>query len=702
MAGAGRAGGRLAGAAARAGRWFAQALDERAGRTSPRVAAAAALAAAAVAGAAWLAPFVASPGTVPPGGDLAWYSWRSALLTAAPPAAVVTADGPLQVFGGGYRVAVPILGALLRETAGMDGTTVSVLLVAGRQVLVALALGAVAYRWRRDPLLFALVVLFAAGFLFIRPFIGYVDNVLALLLAAAALWFAAGQGWPARVGVFLAVLLAFFAHPPVAAIAASVLVGAVALRVLLERGIVGALREQGWIAAAAAGGAGAAWVAWRAGVWGPGRRFADAFHVAPYSSEFFLEAVPGQLWAVGPGRLVPLMAVGVAALVVPWRRFSRAALPKAIVLWLAPLLGLLGFALDLTFPFKRSITATLAPALLAGIGLWALARLVLAVGDRRRAGALAALGVVALAAVVLVPTWRHARVQYRDMRPWAEPELREAMAAASAYLRSQPPGRPTVFVAAGSPRWSEERIWGEVWRADWSLVRAGLPGDRIPDTHLFFGAAEDLLAGRPTVTGNRMLDLVSRAGWESLGPAVAGREPVVLMMRPLNLHLGNPAFLAPPRAVPLGGELALLQGPGLASVDPEGAAAAREAALEAGRSLERPPGLLDRPGRLAGAGIVLALVVVVPGALAAPWFGVRDVPSGLGMVPVVSLCFVLAWGIVVLGVGGRPLTAGVGWVILALAAAIGAALRLASAGRPPDHTASETRSAEQEPANVAT
>src|SRR5687768_3677161 len=54
---------------------------------------------------AWLVPFIGVPSAVPPGPDVAWYTWRTEVLTAFPPGVLVSMDGPLGVFGGGYRVA---------------------------------------------------------------------------------------------------------------------------------------------------------------------------------------------------------------------------------------------------------------------------------------------------------------------------------------------------------------------------------------------------------------------------------------------------------------------------------------------------------------------------------------------------------------------------------------------------------------------
>ncbi|HVM11383.1 MAG TPA: hypothetical protein VM638_02745, partial [Actinomycetota bacterium] len=137
----------------------------------------------------WLGPFILHPERLPPGPDMAWYQWRAELLTAHPPATMVLADGPLHVFGGGYRIVSPVLGALVQQLTGVDEYSVSYALIAGRQVLLGLALGALAYRLRRDAWVFVATVATVTAVLHLRPFVGYVDNVIALTFATGALWF---------------------------------------------------------------------------------------------------------------------------------------------------------------------------------------------------------------------------------------------------------------------------------------------------------------------------------------------------------------------------------------------------------------------------------------------------------------------------------------------------------------------------------
>lgn len=624
---------------------------------------------------AWLVPFVGVSSAAPPGADVAWYTWRAEVLTAFPPGVLVSMDGPLGVFGGGYRVATPLFAGLLGQVAGMDRFTVSIVLVAVRQALVAMALGSAAYRFWPDPLLFAVTTLFAGGLLFARPFLGAVDNMVTLLLVAAALWFVGRRDHAAVAAVFLLVLVAFFSHPPVAALFVMALLAAAGIRAVLERGVRGALREDGPVVAAAVAATAVATVLWWAGLWGPGRSFADAFHLAPIPTELWRRAVPDQLLALGPGLVIPLALIGGAVVLLARRPLAEQALPRVLLGWLLPLLGLAGALVGLRYPFKRAVTGTLAPVLLASVGMWTLPRaLIRGAGLRVSREARIALGAagIVLAIAALAFTWRLGLSQYQDLPPWMTPERRSALAAASAYMEERP--GTAVFIAAASPRMAPNRIWGEIWRGDWSLVRAGLPAHQIPFTHLFLGSVQDFLEGRSTVTGNATLDLVSEASLEEIDRALAGREPVVFLIVDMNLHLGNVRNLEAEQIVVLGSDLVLLTGPGLSPPDDGAVRAARVAGFQASGRLASAPPLFAEPLRLARAALGLALVLVVPGLLAGRWFGVRGLPAALGVVPAISLAMNVASGLILLALLRRPLDPAMAWSTVGLAAAAGGVL----------------------------
>jgi hypothetical protein len=149
----------------------------------------------------------------------------------------------------------------------------------------------------------------------------------------------------------------------------------------------------------------------------------------------------------------------------------------------------------------------------------------------------------------------------------------------------------------------------------------------------------------------------------------------------MNLHLENLTYLDPSRSTFLGSNIALLEGPGAAPLDQAAVGAARTAGLVASRDLASSPNPLGDPLHLARVALGLALLLVLPGALAARWFGVRGLPSALGVIPVLSLAMNVTSGLILLAVLRRPLTPAMGWATVGLATAAGVALLLSSRRR---------------------
>jgi hypothetical protein len=126
--------------------------------------------------------FLRDPSISAPTRDPAWYTWRSNLMMHDAPKLLVGDWGPFAMFGGGYRVAVPLYGSIMQRVAGIDLYTFSAMMMVGVPVLTGLALGAFSYRRHRDPMLFLIVMLATAAMFMTTPYQGYLDNITVLFL----------------------------------------------------------------------------------------------------------------------------------------------------------------------------------------------------------------------------------------------------------------------------------------------------------------------------------------------------------------------------------------------------------------------------------------------------------------------------------------------------------------------------------------
>ena len=159
--------------------------------------------------------FLRDPSISAPTRDPAWYTWRSNLMMHDAPKLLVGDWGPFAMFGGGYRVAVPLYGSIMQRVAGIDLYTFSAMMMVGVPILTGLALGAFSYRKHRDPMLFLIVMLATAAMFMTTPYQGYLDNitVLFLLCFLLAFWEPARTSWGARTAVFLTAWAAAYVHP---------------------------------------------------------------------------------------------------------------------------------------------------------------------------------------------------------------------------------------------------------------------------------------------------------------------------------------------------------------------------------------------------------------------------------------------------------------------------------------------------------
>jgi hypothetical protein len=273
--------------------------------------------------------------------------------------------------------------------------------------------------------------------------------------------------------------------------------------------------------------------------------------------------------------------------------------------------------------------------------------------------------------VVALPIWLSidAGIRYVGKQSeWTRNPTRVAMAAAASYAAAQP-DRPIVFLMR--PPTLPTRGWGIA--NQWTrIILASVRGDQVDRTYFFVGSVDDLLAGRPSRTGPPALDELSRGFLEETAEGVArwGSDPIAFYMRAFNR-------IKPPigTGVPLGDAVWVLEGPGLAPFTPDAVPEARTAAEETDREVSDSPGVFEDRSHLVRVAGGLLLMLLVPGALAARWFGLRGFTERLAFVPGLSLAMVLTSAFVVEAVTRAPLGPAQAWVSEAVAVIAGLAMR---------------------------
>jgi MFS family permease len=106
---------------------------------------------------------------------------------------------------------------------------------------------------------------------------------------------------------------------------------------------------------------------------------------------------------------------------------------------------------------------------------------------------------------------------------------------------------------------------------------------------------------------------------------------------------------------------------------------ARAAAEAAAARFADPAGPFDNLPHQARVLAGLFVLAMLPGLLAAPFFGLKDTPSRIALIPGTSIVMSLLSGIAVLGVWRGPLTEVKAWTVVAIAVGMGAALRFGGA-----------------------
>jgi hypothetical protein len=612
--------------------------------------------------------------------DAAWYQWRAEYLQANEPSGLIELRGTEDSLAGGYRVAEPVLGALMRTVGGLEPATPAVALSVIFRILAAVGIAAFAWQRRRDPLVFYLSLASAPPLFLLQRFFGFLDNFFALALIAGVLLLLEPlrSSWVARISVVTLLYLGGLTHPTTLALFL-LSVGALAgYRLLRERSWRAPLSSEGPIIAAGTVAVVLMVGSWLGGMWGPSAGLGEAAVPPPQPVSYFIQRSLSVLGNLTPAILVPLLMIGIGHLVrdLVGRKEPFAELTLA---WTLPLIGMLGFVLGAAYPYFRFFNATLTPISLTAVGMAVIVRASTRIPSRRARFLPAVVGVAV--GVLLLVWWSRGLSMWNSAGSWLTPEVREQMAAAHAYLDAEPPERKALFVIDAQPD-PEIVPYGE-YKEYTNSVYAGLDGDRIDDTFIFFGRVEDLATGRPSAVGLDQYDRIA---------ADTSRESLTALER----YGGNIVVLVPAAFNQYSTNLrALQQCPGAmcglrigdsglyvvsevsgTPVSPSAEAAGRASAQEARAFADSPPGPADDLGGILMALVRLTLLLVVPG-----WLLVRRIPGvsaieGLALVPTLSVASVTAVGVLVVAILREPITPAVGWAIWTVAVGLALATNL--------------------------
>ena len=633
--------------------------------------------------------FFTNPGRVAPTKDPAYYTWRTEALLTETPQQLLEIEGPRYEGGGGmfsagYRVSAPVLGGLLRRVAAVAPLSTTAFLMVGLPVLTALLLGAFAFQYRRDPLIFHGVAFGAASLYLTPPFVGYLDNLLALFFLAGALLFIRDtpRSWTARIGFGLFLLMVGFTHPTTLVIFFMTL-GAMAFVRLVYRkfDFKSVIRDDAALLIVAFLSIVVTYVLWKVGIWGLSASLGDAALLPPYESSFFVDRLVLWVEAMRPAINGPLFLLAAAALVMSGRKAAEDELSRISIVWLAPLVGIFGFLAGKSYPYYRFFNTTLAWVLLVGIGIWIAARFFIGMAARGGIYRLAWVGVLALVLVIATnfrsgletSGWTNAE------GGWLSSTERADLEVLSAALATRGEPRPVVFVVDQDD--TSPRVYGYT-KLSGNTSRYGLPAGWIDEAYLYLGSLESYASGEPTSIGEKTYDAVSLATFEDAEEGTAeGGEAIIVLMAAFNETGSNAELLASPENVqaPEGTEVWVVSD--------------RTVTIASGEGTQTVPVEESLAGSEPGLAHVLRvalglLLIFLPGSLAARWL-LRNATFAewLAAAPALGISIVTLVAIGVLSVTRTPLGRGEAWVALLLSIAVTAVLAWRSNPPTPDSAA---------------
>jgi MFS family permease len=662
--------------------------------------------------------FLADPSLSAPTRDPAWYTWRAQVILEGDPARVAGEWGPDGLFAGGYRVTVPLAGALLQQVVGIDRYTFSAFLMIGIPILTGLALGAALFRSRRDPLVVLTTLLATVALFLTTPYVGYLDNITVLFLLALTIPFVheVRTSWGARTALFLIGIAAAFTHPTTCVIFGAVLMAVFVFHFLTSRFSLGAaLKADGPMLMSVGFGMVAGLAMWVIGVWGKPASLAEAALPPPYTAEFFTDRLVEWVRSLQPIVIAPFIVIAIVSTILLSRRTRVPARTEdqVSIWWLIAFAGAATVLTGAALPYYRFMNASAAPMALVGLGAFVAIRWLL----RDRRGLALAAGVAGAALVVgSLGYLLYDGVQSRwvsETNQWANQQVRTSLAAVHEVVDAAGE-RPNVLVVnygdTDDPATGTNTAYG--WAKTYTNVfRTGLPGDAIERSVTYLGALDGFLAGERTTStaGSQGYTDAATAHWceafggpddlcdpdgkrpEDFRPRFEEfpEPPVVFLIGQYYGGLCNGVDDCSPeieqanleaataKGVEVGPDVFVIEGEGLWSPPSEVVERARAAAAEEAAKFQAHPGPLENLPQNLLVILLLALLLVVPGWLASNWLGIRTTADRIALIPGMSVVIVLLAGIAVLAVWRGPLGVTKGWTIAAVAIGVGAALRVA-------------------------
>ncbi len=625
--------------------------------------------------------FLQDPSISAPTRDPAWYTWRSNLMMTGSPGLIAGDWGPFHMFGGGYRVAVPLYGSILQRVAQIDLYTFSAFMMIGVPVLTGLALGVFVTRERKDPLLFLVTMLATAALFMTTPYVGYLDNITVLFVLSLVLaFYVPGRtSWGARVALFLLGMVAAYVHPTTCVIFGFSLMAAFGLHVLTSRFRFGAALDRDGPSLMSIGfgmifGLGT----WLLSPWGVAGSLADAALPPPYTQEVFQKRLSGWVDSLQPMITFPLILLAIGWVIYRSRKDRQPADTAGTLsaMWLIPLLGMFGWVAGAAYPYYRFMNATAALMALLGIGAWvAIAWLLRRQGATRLVAWVGVVAIIASLGFVWVKG-REAAQWANEDNQWIDQPTRTALAAARAIVEREPEDSPILFVVNFGDTY-QSYGWSKTFT---NVSRTGLPGDAVERSMTYFGDVNDLLAGQPTQLTDETYNKMARGFFREVE---ALREeypqpPIVFLVRQFNEGTANADLLDSGREdlVPLGTDIAVVTGAGLATPSLEAVTAAKAAETEVATFYLEHPSVFDNLTHTLWVLIALALLLVVPGLLSARFFGIEGTWEKIALIPGMSIALTILSGVIVVAVTRAPFGVAHGWATLALATAIGGGLAL--------------------------